>query len=119
MKTFARFLLPALGGCVLTLSFAPHELSLIAWVAFIPLFYSLRDGRYPFLKGFTMGVIFFATLLFWVPFSNVESNVLPQMVAGYFLLLLYLSCFFGLGGLLYNKLRQLNNTLCHELTCIF
>lgn len=108
MKTFSRFLLPALGGFVLTLSFAPYKLSLFAWVAFIPLFYSLSDEKYPFLKGFTMGITFFATLLFWVPFSNVGSPILLQVVSGYFLLLLYLSCFFGLGGLLYKKLKKLN-----------
>lgn len=107
MKTSARFLLPGLGGLILTLSFAPYSLSLIAWIAFIPLFYSLRDGKYPFLKGFIMGIAFFSTLLSWIPFSNIEKEIVPQMVAGYFLLLLYLSCYFGFSGMLYDKLRRM------------
>ncbi len=55
-----------------------------------------------------MGITFFATLLSWIPFSHVESSVIPQMVIGYFLLLLYLSCYFGFSGFLYNKLRRQN-----------
>jgi len=109
VKGVARFLLPALGGCILTLAFAPYKLSLLAWIAFIPLFYSLRDGRYPFWKAFLMGLAFFATLLYWIPFSNVEKSVLPQMITGYLLLLFYLSCYFGLSGLFYNKLRKLSH----------
>lgn len=115
MKIFSRFLLPALGGLFLTLSFAPYKFSIIAWIAFIPLFYSISDGKYTFLKGFTMGITFFSTLLYWIPFSKVGSALLPQMVTGYILLILYISCFFGICGVLFDKLRKLNRVYLFPL----
>lgn len=101
------YALPVLGGFCLTLSFAPFNLSILAWFAFIPLFYSLRDGKYPFLKGFIMGLAFFSTLLYWVAFSDVvEGTIVPLVVFGSFLLVVYLSLFFGFSGILYDKLNK-------------
>ncbi len=101
------YALPVLGGFCLTLSFAPFNLSILAWFAFIPLFYSLRDGKYPFLKGFIMGFAFLSTLLYWVAFSDVvEGTIVPLVVLGSFLLVLYLSLFFGFSGILYDKLNK-------------
>jgi apolipoprotein N-acyltransferase len=101
------YILPILGGIFLTFSFAPFNCSFLAWVSFIPLFHSLRDGRRPFLKGFIMGIAFFSTLLYWVAFSNVENADVPMVILGTFLLINYLSVFFGLSGILYNKLNRL------------
>ncbi|MEJ2354984.1 MAG: apolipoprotein N-acyltransferase [candidate division WOR-3 bacterium] len=104
-----NYILPAFGGVCLTLSFAPYNFSLLAWIAFIPLFYSLRDGKKPFLKGFIMGFAFFYTLLYWVAFSDVvEGTVVPLVVLGSFLLIIYLSLFFGFSGILYDKLNKRN-----------
>jgi apolipoprotein N-acyltransferase len=100
------YILPVLGGFFLTLSFAPFNLSILAWFSFIPLFYSLRDGKYPFFKGFIMGFAFFSTLLYWIPLSEVENTVIPQMILGFFLLMIYLSSFFGFSCILYNKLNK-------------
>jgi apolipoprotein N-acyltransferase len=102
-----NYTLLVLGGFCLTLSFAPFNLSILAWFSFIPLFYSLRDGKYPFFKGFIMGFAFFATLLYWLPFSDVENAVLPQLRLGVFLLMIYLSSFFGFSGIFYNKLNRM------------
>jgi apolipoprotein N-acyltransferase len=101
------YALLVLGGFCLTFSFAPFNLSILAWFSFIPLFYSLREGKYPFLKGFVMGFAFFATLLYWVPFSDVEGAVVPQVILGSFVLVVYLSSFFGLSGIFYNKLKRM------------
>ena len=106
-KTPVTYALLVLGGFCLTLSFAPFNLSILAWVSFIPLFYSLRDGRYPFFKGFIMGFAFFSTLLYWVPFSDVENAVVPQVILGCSILVIYLSSFFGFAGVFYNKLNRL------------
>jgi apolipoprotein N-acyltransferase len=107
-KSFIDYALLVLGGFCLTLSFAPFNISLLAWFSFIPLFYSLRDGKYPYLKGFIMGFSFFSTLLYWVPFSNVvEGTIVPLVVLGSFLLVVYLSSFFGFSGILYNKLNKM------------
>jgi len=104
---FFDYFLLVLGGVSLTFSFAPFNFSVLAWFSFIPLFYSLRNGKSPFLKGFIMGIAFFSTLLYWVPFSDVEGTVLPQVIFGFFLLIIYLSSFFGFSGIFYNKLNQL------------
>jgi len=106
-KSSVNYALLVLSGFCLTLSFAPFNISLLAWVSFIPLFYSLRDGKYPFLKGFIMGFVFFSTLLYWVPLSDVvEGTIVPLVVLGSFLLVIYLSLFFGFSGILYNKLNK-------------
>jgi apolipoprotein N-acyltransferase len=108
-KPVCNYILPVLGGFCLTLSFAPYNLSLLAWVAFIPLFYSLQDGKKPFLKGFIMGLAFFSALLYWVAFSDVvEGTIVPLVVLGSFLLVVYLSLFFGFSGILYDKLNKRN-----------
>ncbi len=101
------YILPVLGGFSLTFSFAPFSCSFLAWFSFIPLFHSLRDGRRPFLKGFIMGIAFFSTLLYWVAFSDVDNADVPMVILGSFLLVLYLSVFFGLSGIFYNKLNRL------------
>jgi apolipoprotein N-acyltransferase len=100
------YILPALGGVSLTFSFAPFGLSFLAWFSFIPFFYSLQDGKRPFLKGYIMGIAFFSTLLYWVSFSDVENAIVPQVVLGSFLLIIYLSIFFGLSGVLYNRFNR-------------
>jgi apolipoprotein N-acyltransferase len=103
-----NYLLLLLGGLSLTLSFAPFNFSLLAWISFLPMFLALRDGKRPFLKGFMMGFAFFASLLYWVPFSNVvEGTVVPLVVFGSFILVVYLSLFFGLSATLYNKLQKI------------
>lgn len=107
LPPFVDFILPIIGGISLTFSFAPFELSILAWFSFIPLFYSLENGRFPFFKSFIMGLAFFSTLLYWVPLAEVEGAVLPQVILGFFLLMIYLSSFFGFSGILYNKLERL------------
>jgi apolipoprotein N-acyltransferase len=102
-----NYILLLLGGFSLTLSFAPFNLSLLAWFSFLPFFVALRDGKRPFLKGFIMGFAFFASLLYWVPLSNVvEGTVVPLLVLGSFILVVYLSLFFGFSGVLYAKLQK-------------
>ena len=101
------YVLPFLGGLCLTLSFAPFNLSVLAWFSFIPLFYSLDDGKFPFLKGYIMGFAFFSTLLYWVALSDVvEGTNISLVVLGAFLLVIYLSSFLGFAGILYDKLNK-------------
>jgi apolipoprotein N-acyltransferase len=103
-----NYLLLLLGGFSLTLSFAPFNLSLLAWFSFLPFFLALSDGKRPFLKGFIMGFAFFSSLLYWVPFSNVvEGTIVPLVVLGSFILVVYLSLFFGFSAILYNKLQKI------------
>jgi apolipoprotein N-acyltransferase len=101
------YILLVLGGISLTFSFAPFYLSFLAWVSFIPLFHSLKDGRRPFFKGFVMGLAFFSSLLYWVAFSKVDNADVPLVILGTVVLIIYLSVFFGLSGIFYNKLNRL------------
>ncbi len=102
------YLLLFFSGVSLTFSFAPFNFSFLAWISFVPFLYFLRNGKNPFFKGFVMGFGFFSTLLYWVPFSNVvEGTIVPLVVLGSFVLVLYLSLFFGFSGSLYNKLNRL------------
>jgi len=64
-----RALLPALAsGVLIALSFPVAGLSSLAWIAFVPLLYSLwqKDWRESFLSGFVFGMVYFFGTQFWI-----------------------------------------------------
>lgn len=103
MKRFPfTYMLPAaVSGLLLTASFAPVGVSLLAWVAFVPLFISLdrasldKEGalRRVVVTGLNFGVIFFLTSVYWVVNSMYNFGGVPIVVSiGVMLLMvLYLS----------------------------
>jgi len=77
-------LLSLLSGVLLILVFPPFDCEILAWVAFVPLFFALKNSRYSFLLGYLFGLVFFAGTLFWL--TNVTST-------GFLLLILYLALY--------------------------
>jgi len=91
MDKINKYLLAVISGLLLFLAFPPVNISYLAWVGFVPFFYSVRTGnnKKSFLNGYLTGLIFFGLLLYWM--VNVT---IPGMIV----LVLVLSVFFGLFG---------------------
>lgn len=86
-------MLACLSAVLLILSFPGFNLWLLAWVAFIPLFFAI-EGQGPlkaFLLSYLTGVLFFFGTIWWL-----VHVTLPGMIFA----VLYLALYFGLFGLL-------------------
>lgn len=96
----------------LILSFPNFEISALAWLAFAPLLFVIRNSApaRSFIFSCVTGAIFFAGALYWLTYVTK---------LGYFVLILYLSLFFGLFGLLSNMFfRKFENSRLSFLLCI-
>lgn len=80
----------ALSGALLTLALPWIDLSVLGWVALVPLLYFLssRPGRAEtFLAGYSAGFVFFAGTCYWITYSMYNYGGLPLVVAVGILLL--------------------------------
>ena len=95
-----KWILAALSGLLLTAAFPKLGLSLLAWVALVPLLVALRglDAARAFRIGMIAGLAHFLTLLYWVVFTMRTYGYLPwwQCIALLVLLAAYLSVYPGL-----------------------
>ena len=109
-RTFKKVLLPALiSGLLLTAAFPKTGSSWVAWVALVPLLFSLA-GLSPkacFAAGFFTGWIHFLTLGYWLITTIMTYGGVPLLPALMFYLGLAacLAVYFGLFGLLLSWLR--------------
>ena len=91
-----RWLPAALSGLLLTVAFPKLGMSMLAWIAFVPLFFVLRNLDPPkaFRTGLITGMIHYLTLLYWVVITMRTYGYLPwwQCIG----LLLLLSAYLGL-----------------------
>jgi apolipoprotein N-acyltransferase len=101
MKTMKKrdILFSLLSGILLIFSFPNFDLEFLAWIALIPLFYSIEGkGLYcSFILGFLTGVISFLGILYWIIVAVHTYGNVPLIPSGFILLLLvvYLSLFIG------------------------
>ena len=81
---------------LLILAFPNPQISILAWIAFIPLFFIIDNSsrKISFLLSYLCGILFFGGLLWWL--THVTK-------LGYFILIFYLALYFGLFGLLANS----------------
>jgi apolipoprotein N-acyltransferase len=80
---------------LLILAFPNPQISILAWIAFIPLFSAIdiSSRRQAFFLSYLAGIIFFAGLIYWLTYVTK---------LGYFILVAALAIFFALFGLLTN-----------------
>lgn len=80
---------PIISAILLTLSYPVFNLEFLAWFAFVPFFFAIKDKSHKkaFRFGFLFGLIFFASTIYWLLYVSV---------LGYIILILYLSIFFAL-----------------------
>ncbi|MCX5715854.1 MAG: apolipoprotein N-acyltransferase [Candidatus Omnitrophica bacterium] len=95
----AALLLCLLSAVLLILSFPSFNLEFLAWFAFIPFFFALEDRprHEMFLLAYFAGLIFWCGTIYWLIYVSLP---------GFVLLVLYLSVYFGIFGLLF-RLRPL------------
>ena len=98
-----------ISAMLLVLSFLPvANLEFLAWFAFIPLFFALRNKKpaYAFLLSYLCGLVFFIGTIYWL--INVTF-------IGFALFILYLALYFGVFGLVISFTRS----RVHALTRLF
>jgi len=97
--------LSLLSGFLLIFSFPKFDLELLAWVALVPLLLAIKDkgGRESFLLSFLTGSVFFAGLLYWIATVTIYNRL---VISGLLILVLYLSLYFGLFGLLSRGMKS-------------
>ncbi|MBE0447729.1 MAG: apolipoprotein N-acyltransferase [Actinobacteria bacterium] len=68
MSRYVNYLLAALSGILLALSFPYPSIGILAWVGIIPLLFAIKrsDFKITPVLGLVSGVIFFSILLYWI-----------------------------------------------------
>jgi apolipoprotein N-acyltransferase len=100
LKEIKPFILSALSGILLTLTFPEYNLEVFAWVAWIPLFLSIENAtpQRAALLGFVTGMVFYNLGLSWINNTLINYGnlhwILSFAVLG--LLSAYLSFFIAL-----------------------
>lgn len=97
-----KVLLALLAGVIVALAMPGFGIGFLAFVALVPLFVALEQGR-GFLAGFITGSVFFAVDLRWL-FTLYRFS--PLIVPGTLLLVLYLGSYVGVFGLILSWVRK-------------
>lgn len=94
----------AISGLLLGALFAPFSFEALAWVALMPLLWSLdrKDPAEAFVLGFTAGFVGYAIIVWWVVVTMVNYGGIPTPVAWLLALTLaaYIALYVGLFGYL-------------------
>ena len=112
-QTLARLALAASSGLALALAFPKFDLSLMAWVGFIPLLYAIEDLPLKSVFGYAwiQGFIFHVASLYWIVITlhNFADVATPIAVLPMFLLAAVLAvdaaASFLVGGYVARRLR--------------
>ncbi len=94
-----EYLLAIVSGLLMTSAFPKINLAWVAWVAFIPLLYSLKNlsVKHAFYIGLVSGITHYITLLYWLVPTMHTYGSLPIWLGSLLLLLLssYLGLYYG------------------------
>ncbi len=92
------YLLAALSGVLLALSFPKTGLSFLAWFAFVPLFLACgrKSARKAGKLGFVAGLVSYGGILYWINIvvTTYGKLPLPVSICVYLILVTYLAAFF-------------------------
>jgi apolipoprotein N-acyltransferase len=74
--------LTILSGLLLSLAFSSYNISVVAWIAFLPVFLTVKNkkGIVPFLLGLIWGIAFFAGSLYWITHAAVYYGNMPWIL---------------------------------------
>ncbi|KWT84425.1 apolipoprotein N-acyltransferase [Candidatus Magnetominusculus xianensis] len=95
---------PVFTGVLLYLSFPMPDISFLAWVALVPLLYTILHSnghKYSFKAGAAAGVVYFFLTQYWISHSihNYGRLPLPLSLSAVLLLSAYQSIYTGLFGM--------------------
>ena len=113
-NSWSQWILIALSGGLLTLSFPPIGLYGLIWFALVPFFLFLHrtaSAREGFLAGFLLGLVHVSTTMYWISISVYRYGGLPLWGAAALTLLfiLYLSLYWGLIGLAFIGAKRIGS----------
>ncbi|MFN3740467.1 MAG: apolipoprotein N-acyltransferase [Thermodesulfovibrionales bacterium] len=102
VRGLKKIILPVISGALLVLSFPQPGISILAWIALIPLLFEItkRDltKKETFIKGFSFGMVYFFGTLYWI-YHSVHFygglSLIPSIMV-VLLLAAYLSIYTGL-----------------------
>ena len=97
-------ILSLLSGIVLALPFCDGRLWIFSWIGFLLLFFALQNkkGLSAFFLSYLTGVVFWSITIYWLIHVTLPGQIL---------LILYLSLYFGIFGLLVSKLLTIDYRL--------
>lgn len=99
-KRFSRYTLPLVSGLLLALSFPRPGLYPLAWIALIPLFFTIADQgpAKAFLSAWLTGLVYFGGTLYWIAATLSLHGGLPWFLSVFilFLFISYLALYVGL-----------------------
>ena len=106
--------LGCLSGLILSLAFPPANLTFLAFVGLVPLFFVLEDlVRSPgarggaFAAGWTAGLVYFAALLWWIVLLDAPALTIPWVrYPGTLAIVAYLGLYVGLFAFAYVWIRR-------------
>ena len=77
LKKSLPFILPAISGLLLVLTYPFFNFKFLAWIALVPLFFSLENQNIKerFLKGYIFGFVFFFGTLYWLFGITVPGTI--------------------------------------------
>ncbi len=89
-----KYLLSALSGVLIILSFPNFNLSGLAWFALVPLLVAINgtDWKSALRFGFITGIIYFGGVMIWL-MTLIPYSTIFWVSLGYIVLSLYLSCY--------------------------
>jgi len=102
-KRYLKYFLCILSGLLLALSYPVFNLEFLAFFAFLPLFFAIKDVKLKqtFFLSYLCGIIFFAVTIYWLVHVTIPGSIL---------LILYLALYFGIFGIL-SKLLNYNRPI--------
>jgi len=107
--TWKDVLLALVSGSLTAIAFPGSGLFVLAWVSLVPLFYILRQhtSGQSFGLCFLAGFAFYGILLNWIPAVPLHYGNLSRgfSLLVYLALILFLSLFWGLFGLIFGRTR--------------
>lgn len=126
MKLDKQLFLAIFSGILLFFSFPKYGHGIVAWIALVPLLYSLRGGSVTsgFMKGFAAGFVFNVGLIYWIALVIVNYGYLPLPIGFSAMLLMaaYLSLYvaFFAAGIVYLRDRNIAQIIAAPLiwTCL-
>jgi apolipoprotein N-acyltransferase len=105
-----KILYAILSGLMLTASFPPGQTGWMAWIALIPLLFSIKDEplKSSFKLGFITGFAHFLTLLYWIIFVLGYYGGMNIFVSTMILILFccYLSLYIGLFAAITTRVKN-------------